>query len=89
MLFAIFIINAILFTQNLHKIILVKSSVHNYKQEELNCEVAPSRNKINLLDLTFSFSDDLSSAIIEAFMSLLIRSSVEAEMRAFQLNERA
>lgn len=89
MLFAIFIINAISFTQNLHKIILVKSSVHNYKQEELNCEVAPSRNKINLPDLTFSFSDDLSSAIIEAFMSLLIRSSVEAEMRAFQLNERA
>ena len=49
----------------------------------MNFQMTLFRNKINLLDLTFSLSDGHLSAIIEAFIFLLIRLSAKADKRTF------
>ena len=46
------------------------------------------RNKINLLDLTFSLSDAHLSAIIEDFIFFLLRLHVEIDKKTFkQIND--
>ena len=49
----------------------------------MNFQMTLFRNKINLLDLTFSLSDGHLSAIIEAFIFFLIRLSAKADKRTF------
>ena len=45
------------------------------------------RNKINLLDLTFSLSDAHLSAIIEDFIFFILRLPVEIYKKTFQANQ--
>ena len=53
----------------------------------MNYQVILFRNKINLLDSSCSLTDGHLSAIIEASMIFLVRSSIEDERRTFQVNE--
>ena len=53
----------------------------------MNCQATLPRNISLFLDLTCLLSDDHLNVIIEAFIFFLTQSSVEAEKRAFNVNE--